>query len=742
MALTYQISIENLFGAKDKDDRAMGTPYRFVVKSYQRGYRWEPIHINHLIEDLNTFKQSVNENGSTIKKKYCLQPIIVRELDKDKNEWELVDGQQRSVSLWLMRRVCFWFRDDPDEKDDTFYSFKFDNKEDLQKLVDIIIEKTRTRVSAFDFILEMKQKINEGMDNYIYEYFGIEKGKNIDVDCMMECLREILLFPKVKSVLDSIFLSADSNVPTKANSILLVWYQLENSDESGENDAITVFSNINANKIKLTESELIKAQILSNLRELQQKDEEEAKIALKWEETERVLCDDSFWYFLNAGDGKETGTRIDFLFEIWSKTEDNDLGSVNKAGLSDGWKKSDYPLSDLIENTFKNSNQKAETALAIWQKISSLLDTLIDWKNDYYFYHMIGLIIAVNKLAKTEETAADIIQRCYGKFRKVSSKEEFKYYLQGEVRKQMFSVGKCDSFADFVTALYKMNYEDNKDQIRILLLMYNIASLINARNDHERFPFELFFSDKYDIEHVNPQNPTEEKDEDKLKEWYKSMGIEYDSAKGVGQLMKEAQAYADLKHIHSIGNLVLLDENTNRAYKNKAFFEKRGEIINILRTGKRKNGNDLGIEKYIPIGTKWVFLKAFSDLEDEEAASIHSIWDGENDYKADIRKQLWLLQSGYKYSSQKHLYYEYNDEKNELELCGKGLIIDNDGNYIYLKSKEAENNGKKVVELVSVEGETVVICGEETNGLIPDGKYELSNGRCIPKEENVEEGEV
>ena len=43
--------------------------------------------------------------------------------------------------------------------------------------------------------------------------------------------------------------------------------------------------------------------------------------------------------------------------------------------------------------------------------------------------------------------------------------------------------------------------------------------------------------------------------------------------------------------------------------------------------------------------TKWVFLKAFSDLKDTEEASIKLIWDGEEEYEKDIVKQLWILQS-------------------------------------------------------------------------------------------------
>ncbi len=726
MAITYQISVDSIFSAKDKEGNELPNrkPYNFIIKPYQRGYRWEPIHITHLIEDLWTFKPIVNENGNSLNKNYCLQPIIVKEINSDENQWELVDGQQRSISLWLMRRICFWFRQD-EEDDDLFYSLTFENKPELQELVDIISERTRTPENPVTFIRKLKEQEENHNTNYLHDYFGMAKGQNIDVDCMIECMRTILLYDKINGVLGDIFYPRSNDDP-KSKSILLVWYQLDNTGEV--DDAITVFSNINANKIKLTESELIKAQILYNLRGSDRKKEEESEISIRWESIERTLCDDSFWYFLNAGDGKETGTRIDFLFEIWSKNESSELGSADKTGLQNGWEKSDYPLSDLVENTIKRSNNKVDAAKAIWAKICKLLDTLTDWKKDYYFYHMIGLIVAINRIMK-KKSAADIIHQCIKEYQLISkSKEDFKYYLKSLIRIHMAEIvnSKKDTndssidvnnFYEFTRIIDSLNYEESKDQniIKVVLLMYNIASLINAKNEHEKFPFELFFTDKYDIEHVNPQNPEDDK-EGALQKWYAAMGKEadYDISKGTEQLLKEAKIIADEYKIHLIGNLVLLDANTNRAYKNKPFFEKRREIINILRTGKRELGKDIDYEKYIPIGTKWVFLKAFSELMNTESASIHLIWDGEDEYKKDLIKQLWLLQSGYKNTSDKVEYYEYKN--GEGILCAKGLIIDYDGKYHFIAWDETNT------ALIKQTGK-IEISNKNSNGLLPDGTY-------------------
>lgn len=61
----------------------------FYVPSYQRGYRWGKEEVTRLLEDIYT-------NGN---KTYCLQPVVVR---KDGNRYELIDGQQRLTTLFIL----------------------------------------------------------------------------------------------------------------------------------------------------------------------------------------------------------------------------------------------------------------------------------------------------------------------------------------------------------------------------------------------------------------------------------------------------------------------------------------------------------------------------------------------------------------------------------------------------------------------------------------------------------------
>src|SRR4051794_20489978 len=62
----------------------------FFVCAYQRGYRWGEHEVRQLLNDIR------DSNGAT----YYLQPIVVKQRDDD--SWELIDGQQRLTTLYLI----------------------------------------------------------------------------------------------------------------------------------------------------------------------------------------------------------------------------------------------------------------------------------------------------------------------------------------------------------------------------------------------------------------------------------------------------------------------------------------------------------------------------------------------------------------------------------------------------------------------------------------------------------------
>lgn len=65
---------------------------KFIIPSYQRGYRWGESEVTRLLDDIYA-------NGE---KNYCLQPVVVKRDEKER--FELIDGQQRLTTLFILFR--------------------------------------------------------------------------------------------------------------------------------------------------------------------------------------------------------------------------------------------------------------------------------------------------------------------------------------------------------------------------------------------------------------------------------------------------------------------------------------------------------------------------------------------------------------------------------------------------------------------------------------------------------------
>ncbi len=67
----------------------------FYIPDYQRGYRWVAEDVTRLLDDL----------WESAGRPYSLQPVVVRQRPATtdaENAWELVDGQQRLTTLFLL----------------------------------------------------------------------------------------------------------------------------------------------------------------------------------------------------------------------------------------------------------------------------------------------------------------------------------------------------------------------------------------------------------------------------------------------------------------------------------------------------------------------------------------------------------------------------------------------------------------------------------------------------------------
>lgn len=125
-----------------------------------------------------------------------------------------------------------------------------------------------------------------------------------------------------------------------------------------------------------------------------------------------------------------------------------------------------------------------------------------------------------------------------------------------------------------------MGYGDKR--VKNVLLLFNLVTLINKSEKQFRFPFDIYKTQKWDIEHIH------------------------------------ATADESAEPDDGLGNLTLLDARTNRSYQDSPFEQKRKIIIEVDAKGR-----------FVPVCTRNVFLKVYSeDIENFEFWSD----DDKNDY--------------------------------------------------------------------------------------------------------------
>lgn len=261
----------------------------------------------------------------------------------------------------------------------------------------------------------------------------------------------------------------------------IIWY------ESVGDDSIEIFTRINSGKIPLTNGELIKALFL-NSSNFSKIDREKIKlrqleIASEWDKIEYSLQNESFWWFINEKENK-LSTRIEFIFDLMSSKTDKDDEHF----------------------TFRYFNGKFEKKTtqeinANWQDVKKYFQILEEWFSERELYHKVGFLIVngikIKELLKLNEN---------------KSKNEFLKELNAQI------------IAKVPIDIDELEYGNDTWKIKNILLLHNIQSMLNNENETNRFPFDRYKKEKWDVEHITAiadKLSTEKHKEDWLKRYIK-----------------------------------------------------------------------------------------------------------------------------------------------------------------------------------------------------------------------------
>lgn len=63
-------------GSLLKDDN--GQPAEYWIPAYQRGYRWSPLQVKQLLDDIWEWEKVSRKKWADADEFYCLQPLVIK----------------------------------------------------------------------------------------------------------------------------------------------------------------------------------------------------------------------------------------------------------------------------------------------------------------------------------------------------------------------------------------------------------------------------------------------------------------------------------------------------------------------------------------------------------------------------------------------------------------------------------------------------------------------------------------
>lgn len=294
----------------------------FFVPSYQRGYRWTEHEVSQLLDDIR------DSNGAT----YYLQPLVVK--DRDDGSWELVDGQQRLTTLYLI--------------------FQYLQRAHLP-----------SAVTSYSITYETR----EGSKAYLDQLSEDDAGTNIDFFHMFRAFRCIEeWFTK--------FEHRTTHEATRMYGYLfehvkVLWYEAPK-----EVDSRDLFTRLNVGRIQLTDAELVKALLLSHGQHTRGHTDRALEIAAHWDGIERDLRVPEVWAFV-TGDAEEA-THISLLLDTLAE-------------WPPGRERPDFHTFETLRHRIEDDPKR------FWRDVVDLHSLVLGWYDDRALFHKVGYLIAVGR---------------------------------------------------------------------------------------------------------------------------------------------------------------------------------------------------------------------------------------------------------------------------------------------------------------------------------------------------------
>ena len=339
----------------------------FFIPSYQRGYRWTKTQIYDLCNDLLEYALKPDKDPKSF---YSLQPLIVRRGNKEINGKEtdvieVIDGQQRLTSIYIIYRALM-----PHVGITSSEKLKENRDAELYH----IYYETRPNDFAFIENLGFKPIYKRDIDDIdiahiVNAYNYVQQWLKNDINSDRECARATWkLFGKGKFTLNAVanklfnILNNEKCSEESEGNAQFIWYEI-----GASKNAIQEFLSENKGKIRLTNTEKIRALFMQRKNKDAADNLIQLSIAKDWELIENTLHQNDFWSFISNEIDKEDD-RIELIFQyIYERNCDNK-----------GYQ-GDDKLFRYYYNLFNKKSHSLSIVIEEWNKVMEAFRMLQNW---------------------------------------------------------------------------------------------------------------------------------------------------------------------------------------------------------------------------------------------------------------------------------------------------------------------------------------------------------------------------
>ena len=451
----------------------------FIIPDYQRPYSWTSDQINTLFKDIWEF--TCNEGGTDKEGTYFLGSIVFYE---NKNgEQEIIDGQQRITSIFLLLRAIYTKLSKPKEK--TEEAKNFINK------IEPLIWKTNKLTGKVEYssILLNSKVISETENEVLKKILETGEVNERLEDNYSKNYNQILELIEEKSVENALMIY--QFIYALLNQVIILPITADSQET-----ALTIFSTLNDRGLPLSDADIFKAKIYNHL----QSEEEKKEFIEKWKELEE-----------NTQNISENIQKLFYYYMFYLRALENDRNTTTP-----GLRK--YYSTNKFERLLKNNVlDELKKILNIWEiivnstqfieneswsenkDILKALNILTSYPNEFWKYPVIVYYLVHKDKKDFEEKFLKFLRKLYVELLKKYIESPTINAVKSNILKLNAEITKSDKpVFDFKS----LSEDEIKEKIKIphrnavRMLLKTLAYNYDIQDE--------LLPEKWEIEHILP----------------------------------------------------------------------------------------------------------------------------------------------------------------------------------------------------------------------------------------------